>query len=145
MDWAAFLDRVFRFRIGLPVRYSLQKAIGEFRCPIPASTMKQLETYDPTRFEKRAFALLTDSSVSDPRAAEALVKVLTMPGVTTKLRFLGAAVFPTREFIMGQFPDARPGLVSFYRVLWLGKVFLEGSKAAVCLAFARGAEHNRQS
>ncbi len=138
LDWAAFLDRVFQCRTGLPVRYSLQKAIGEFRCPIPSSVMERLQTYTPAGFEKRAFALLTDPGLSDARGAEALAKILTMPGVVSKLRFVGAVAFPAQEFLVMQYPDARPGLVGFYRILWLGKVFVEGLKAAVRLAFARG-------
>ena len=101
LDWEAFLSRVFEFNVCLPVQYSLEKTSALFKPPIPSLVLKELGSYKPNRFEMWFFSLLTSPTRDkDGGGVRTLVKLLSIPGATLKLRYLRAVLFPCREFMI---------------------------------------------
>ncbi len=124
LDWEAFLSRVFEFNVCLPVQYSLRKAFALFKPPIPSFVLKELGSYNSNRFERWVFASLTSPRDKDGRGVATLVRLLTMPGVTLKLRYLWAVLFPGIEYMIWQYPASHPKLMAFYYLYWLGDIFI---------------------
>ena len=128
LDWEAFLSRVFEFNVGLPVQYSLEKTFALFKPPIPSFVLEQLHAYKPSRFERWAFASLTSPRDNDGGGVATLVRLLTIPGATLKLRYLRAMLFPCREFMIKRYPASHPKLMAFYYLYHLKAIFFVGFK-----------------
>ena len=128
LDWKAFLNRVFEFNVCLPVQYSLQKTFALFKPPIPSFVLDQLHAYKPGRFERWVFASLTSPRDKDGGGVVTLVRLLTMPGATLRLRYLGAMLFPGREFMIKRYPALHPKLMAFYYLYRLRDIFWKGVK-----------------
>lgn len=142
LDWEAFLNRVFEFRLCLPVRYSLQKTIELFHPPIPDFVLDNLGSYKPDRFEKRIFASLANPG--DKHSGNELdwgrsivLWLLTMPGARSKIRYLWNMYLPSRKYMLGRYAINNPRLLPFYYLLRLKYAFLMALKALFALACRR--------
>jgi len=135
LDWKAFLSRVFEFNVCLPVQYSLQKTFALFKPSIPSFVLQELGSYKPNRFERWVFASLTRDK--DGGGVATLVRLLTMPGTTLKLRYLWAMLFPGREYMIWQYPASHPKLMAFYYLYRLKDIFLVGFKTLFHLLLHR--------
>lgn len=133
LDWKAFLSRVFEFNVCLPVQYSLQKTFALFKPPIPSFVFKELGSYKPNRFERWVFASLTNPRDKDGGGVVTLVRLLTIPGTTLKLRYLWAMLFPGREFMIKRYPALHSKLMAFYYLYRLRDIFLKGIKTLFSL------------
>ena len=132
LDWEAFLNRVLEFGLCLPVQYSLKKTFELFHPPIPGFVFDELTSYKPSRFENRLFTLLV--SLSGPVGGGNLAKLLTIPGIAQKLRYLCSILLPSKEWLMSYYSSSNPKPWSLY-ALHMKNVFLMGSKVLLRFAF----------
>ncbi len=138
LGWEVFLNRVFDFKLCLPVQYSLQTTFEMFSPPIPPFVLDELSSSNPGRFERQVFASLTSPADKDSRGgAAALAKLLTMPGVARRFRYLWAALLPSRDFVLSYYGITNPKLLLFYYLLHLKNTFLIFFKAFFSFAFPR--------
>ena len=112
LDWRAFLNRVIEFELCLPVRYSLKRTSEVFHLPIPGFVFNELSSYKPSRLDHKLFTLL--SSQNNPIGPGNLTKLLTIPGIGRKLRYLGSVLFPSREWLMSYYPCSSTRPLSLY-------------------------------
>ncbi len=132
LDWEAFLNRVLEFELCLPVQYSLKKSFELFHPPVPDSVFSELSSYEPSRFEKRVFGLL--AGLNGPVGELNLAKLLTIPGIAKKFRYLGSVILPSRQWLMSYYSSAGPNRFKLYTV-HMKNVLMTGSKAVFRLAF----------
>jgi len=132
LDWEAFLNRALEFELCLPVQYSLKKAFELFHPPIPGFVFNELSSYEPSRFENRLFAL--HASLSGPVGPVNLAKLLTIPGISQKLRYLSYILLPSKEWLMSYYSSSNPKPLSLY-ALHIKNVFLTGPKVFFHFAF----------
>ncbi|MFQ5925149.1 MAG: nucleotidyltransferase family protein [Dehalococcoidia bacterium] len=132
LDWEAFLNRALEFELCLPVQYSLKKAFELFHPPIPSFVFNELSSYEPSRFENRLFAL--HSSLSGPVRPGNLAKLLTIPGISQKLRYLSSILLPSKEWLMFYYSNSKPKPLNLY-ALHMKNVFLTGPKLFFHFAF----------
>ena len=132
LDWEAFLNRALEFELCLPVQYSLKKAFELFHPPIPGFVFNELSAYEPSRFENRLFAL--HASLSSPVGPGNLVKLLTIPGISQKLRYLSSILLPSKEWLMCYYSSSNPKPLNLY-ALHIKNVFLTGPKVLFHFAF----------
>lgn len=123
LDWKAFLNRVFEFKICLPVQYGLEKTSELFHPPIPSFVLEQLDTCKPSRFGRRFFALLTGPRDENGGGAVTLARLLTMPGAALKFRYLWLMLFPSRDFMLSRYAVTKPELLPFYYLFRLKDSF----------------------
>jgi hypothetical protein len=132
LDWKAFLNRALEFGLCLPVQYSLKRNFELLHSPIPDFVFDELSSYEPGRFESRLFALL-----SSPNAAVGvgnLSKLLTIPGLRQKLRYLSSILFPSKEWLRSYYSGSNSSLLGLYGV-HAKNVFLTGPKVLFTFAF----------
>ena len=137
LDWQIFLSRVFKFKVSLPVKYALQKTFDLFKPPIPPFVLEQLDTYKPSRFERRIFTSHASSRGKDSEGTVILARLLTMPGITLKLRYIWTLLVPSRDFMIWRYAITNPKLLPFYYLLRVKNSFLMTLKAVVHFTFAR--------
>lgn len=103
--WKSFLDRVFKFHLCLPVKYSLVKTSELFHAPVPGYVWEELNAYKPAKSEKRIFSLFAGRDRQS--GIVTLADLLTIPGTTQKLNYVFATLFPSREWLVSCY--SRPG------------------------------------
>jgi len=130
LDWEAFLSRVVRYRVGLPVQFAIQKTVELFKPPIPSLVLKELSTYKPRRFERWAFTLLASPGLEGALGSRFLVQFLTIPRARLKLRRFLISLFPSREFMLNCYAIKKPELLFLYYPLYLKDIFLIAVKAS---------------
>jgi hypothetical protein len=112
LDWRAFLNRVVEFELCFPVRYSLKRTSEVFHLPVPSFVFNELNSYKPGRLEHKLFTLL--SSQNNPRGTGILIKLLTIPGIGQKIRYLGSVLFPSREWLVSYYSCSSTRPLSLY-------------------------------
>lgn len=131
-DWKAFLNRVIEFNLCLPVQYSLKKTYKVLHPPIPSSIFEGLSLYKPSRFESKLYALLSRSS--NPIGPGNLIKLLTVPGIVQKLRYLCSVLLPSKEWLMTYYSNSAPKSLGLY-ALHVKNIFLTGPKVLLRFLF----------
>lgn len=135
LDWEAFLDRVFQYRVCLPVQYSLKKTSELFKPPIPGFVLEKLGKYKPSGFERRVFALLANPR-DENSSKEALARFLTMP-TALRFRYLWFTLFPSREFMLIRYYITKPERLPLYYLLRLKDAVVLAFKAVFNFTFVR--------
>jgi len=125
LDWKVFLNRVIEFELCLPVRYSLEKTFKVFHSPIPGFVFNELSSYKPSRFENRIFTFL--SSPNGSIGPGSLIKLLTLPGISQKLHYLGSVLFPSKEWLLSYYSSSYTKPLSLY-ALHMKNTLLTGFK-----------------
>jgi len=138
LDWQIFLNRVFKFKVSLPVQYALQKTFNLFKSPIPSFVFEQLDTYKPNRLERQIFTSLASSREKDAEGTVALAQLLTMPGIILKLWYVWTVLLPSRDFMLSRYAITNPKLLSFYYLLRLKDAFLMALNVFLVLLFRGG-------
>ena len=111
-DWRSFLNRIVEFKLCLPVQYSLKMTSEVFHLPIPGFVFNELSSYKPGRLEHKIFTWL--SSQNNTIGSRNLAKLLTIPWIGRKLRYLGSVLFPSREWLMSYYPRSSTGPLGLY-------------------------------
>ena len=132
LDWRVFLNRVFEFELCLPVKYSLRKTFEVFHFPIPGFVFNELNLYKPSRFENMFFALL--SSSNGHVGPGILSKLLTIPGISQKIRYLFSIIFPSRKWLMSYYASSNTKPLSLY-ARHMKSVFMTGYKVLLRFVF----------
>jgi hypothetical protein len=134
LDWEAFLSWVFKFRLYLPVRYSLRRAVQLFHPPVPSFVLSELGSYSPGRVEQLLFALLTSTSDEEPPGKRFLAELVSMPGAKLKLRRFLVSLLPSGEFMLSYYAVTRPRLLPLYYLLHWKNAFVLALKALFSIA-----------
>ncbi|MGH2554330.1 MAG: nucleotidyltransferase family protein [Actinomycetota bacterium] len=104
VDWEALADRAARWKLRAVVRHALQTASETLEVGLPAGADK-LVAYTPSRKEHRALqGYVTDRR---KRGGTAVATLKAIPGLTAKVAFLRALIFPNREFLAARSGSAR--------------------------------------
>lgn len=134
LDWDAFLNRVLEFELCLPVQYSLNITSELFHSRIPDFIFNELGLYNPNLLERRLFVLL--ANLNGPFGPGNLVKFLTIPGITQKLRYLYSIFFPSKEWLISYYSGYNYKRWRLY-AQHMRKIFLRGPKVLFSFAFGK--------
>jgi hypothetical protein len=118
IDWSLVLDRARRFDLVLSLRDVLGRVVADWGTAVPPPVLERLQALVPSRREARVFRWLTQP---DPSVARRLwVDVLTQPGWSRRLAFVGLNLIPSAAYMRQRYGIRHALLVPlYYPYRWL--------------------------
>jgi len=117
LDWDEVLARAQAYDLVLPLQEALSRAHGLWTLPVPPEVWEHLQRLRPSRDEAQAYALLA----GEGRVARQLWSGLaSIPGWGLRLRYVWGNLFPSADYMLGQYRIPTPLLLPlYYPYRWL--------------------------
>ncbi|HNS31368.1 MAG TPA: nucleotidyltransferase family protein [bacterium] len=110
IDWEVFIEKVDHYRLAMPVRFALEKAMELFEIPIPAYVLGKLAEIKNGRRENFIFKLMKSRKTLPANLGKLFFGFRTV----RKIRLILCMTFPSRRYILERYKSAKPGFFLFY-------------------------------
>ncbi|MEO0071138.1 MAG: nucleotidyltransferase family protein [candidate division WOR-3 bacterium] len=124
IDWQDFVNRVFQFRICLPVRFAIQQTCRVFQSPVPVWVLKKFDSYNPGFLERVSFRIGRAPGQRYSTGRYTLSCILIVQGLGRKIGYLRRIFFPDRKFILWRYGNRFNSLPQYY-IMHLFRVIIE--------------------
>ncbi len=117
IDWDELLARAQAYDLVLPLREALSRAHELWSLPLPPAVWARLQRLQPSRGERRAYALLAGKGLVAQQMWDGLASI---PGWGARLRYVWGNLFPSAEYMLDQYHiPHRLLLPLYYPYRWL--------------------------
>lgn len=117
IDWDEVLARAQAYGLVLPLREALSHAHALWPLPVPPEVWGRLQRLRPSRGEAQAYALLAGEGLVARRLWSGLADI---PGWGQRLRYVWGNLFPSADYMLGQYRIPRRLLLPlYYPYRWL--------------------------
>lgn len=124
IDWQDFVNRVFQFRICLPVRFALQQTCRVFQSPVPVWVFEKFNSYKPSFFEKISFRIGRAPGQRYSTGRYTLSCLFIVQGFGRKIGYFRRIFFPDRKFILWRYGNRFNSSLQSY-IMHLLRVIIE--------------------
>jgi hypothetical protein len=117
IDWDVVLARAPTYALVLPLQEALARTHALWPLPAPPEIWERLQRLRPSRSEAEAYAVLAGRGLVARRLWSGLASI---PGWGLRLRYVWGNLFPTAEYMLGQYHiPHRLLLPLYYPYRWL--------------------------
>jgi len=103
IDWEAFISRVLKAKLCLPIRFTLEQVSQNFPCPIPPWVWEKLNNCPTGIMERLALRIGKSPGKSHSSGRYILACFLNVLGTGRKLGYLRRIFLPDRKFIIWRY------------------------------------------
>ncbi len=112
LDWDELVSQARCHELVVSVRRTLHRIAAEWRLPIPARVLAQLDAMQPTPGEARVFGWLT--AESRPVAQRLWADLASTPSWRRRLRFAWSNIVPSSAYMRQRYRIRHAALLPFY-------------------------------